>query len=183
MLRFAKLLRSLVVVLSLTLAGSMAAQESNPYGRFADRFDALHDELIEIRHDFHRHPEVSGSEERTSGVVAARLNELGFQVRTGVGGYGVVGRLDGGRPGPIVAFRADMDAVPSNPADPVEFRSETKGVRHICGHDIHTTVGLALAEGFAAIRDDLAGSSCRCSLKAWMLTMMRGWVATSTPMM
>lgn len=114
--------------------------------------------LVELRHDIHRHPELSGEEERTAGLVAERLTELGFDVRTGVGGHGVVGILEGGRPGPMVAFRADMDAVLSNDPDPVEYRSVLPGVRHICGHDVHTAIGVGLAEAFASIRDELAGS-------------------------
>ena len=115
-------------------------------------------QIVEVRRDIHRNPEVSGAEERTAGIVAARLKELGLEVRTRIGGHGVVGLLKGGRPGPLVAFRADMDAVPSNDPDPVEFRSIKPGVRHICGHDIHTAVGLALAEGLAAVRSELAGT-------------------------
>jgi amidohydrolase len=79
-------------------------------------------------------------------------------VRTGVGGHGVVAVLRGGRPGPVVAYRADMDAVRDRSPDPVEFRSLTPGVRHICGHDIHTTVGLALASGLASVRAELPGT-------------------------
>ncbi|MFQ5527320.1 MAG: M20 family metallopeptidase [Thermoanaerobaculia bacterium] len=114
--------------------------------------------MIEIRRDLHRHPEVSGQEERTAAIVADRLRDLGFAVRTGIGGHGVVGILAGAQPGPVVAFRADMDAVASSAPDPVEFRSLTPGVRHICGHDLHTTIGLALAEGFSSTREDLAGT-------------------------
>jgi metal-dependent amidase/aminoacylase/carboxypeptidase family protein len=91
-------------------------------------------------------------------VVAERLRALGLEVRTGIGGHGVVGILRGGQPGPVVAFRADMDAVPSDAPDPVEFRSLRPGVRHICGHDVHTTIGLALAEGLAAVRAELPGT-------------------------
>lgn len=114
--------------------------------------------LIAIRHDLHRHPEVSLQEERTARVVAEQLRALGLEVRTGVGGHGVIGTLRGGRPGPVVAFRADMDAVSSDAPDPVEFRSMSPGVRHICGHDVHTTVGLALAAGLAAVRAELPGT-------------------------
>lgn len=114
--------------------------------------------LIAFRHDVHRHPELSGAEQRTAGLVAERLNELGFEVRTNVGGYGVIGILEGSRPGPMVAFRADMDAVRSTAEDPVPYRSVVPGVRHICGHDVHTAIGIGVAEGFAAIKDDLAGS-------------------------
>jgi amidohydrolase len=114
--------------------------------------------LLEIRRGIHRRPEASGDEKRTARVVAEYLESVGFDVRTGLGGHGVVAVLEGARSGPVIAFRADMDAVRSAANDPMEFRSEFAGVNHICGHDIHTAVGLALAAGFAGIREDLAGS-------------------------
>lgn len=135
-----------------------AAGQSPLFQRVSATLAGLEGELIEVRRDLHRHPEVSGQERRTAGVVAERLRKLGLEVRTGVGGHGVVGVLRGGGPGPIVAYRADMDAVYSNAPDPVEFRSETPGVRHICGHDLHTTVGLALAAGLASVRAELPGT-------------------------
>ena len=113
--------------------------------------------LVDIRRDLHRHPELSGEEVRTAGIVAARLKALGLEVQTGVGGHGVVGILRGGRPGPLVAYRADMDAVRSNEPDPVEFRSVVPGIRHICGHDLHVTIGLGLASALASVRRDLPG--------------------------
>lgn len=114
--------------------------------------------FVEFRRDLHRHPEVSGSEQRTAGVVAAALRQLGLEVRTGVGGHGVVAILRGRRPGPVVAYRADMDAVASTAPDPVEFRSVVPGIRHICGHDVHTTIGVALATMLHQVRDSLAGT-------------------------
>jgi metal-dependent amidase/aminoacylase/carboxypeptidase family protein len=114
--------------------------------------------LVAIRHDIHQHPELSGEEARTAGIVADHLRELGFEVRTGVGGHGVVGLLRGSRAGPVVAFRADLDAAPSGDTDPAPYRSLTPGVRHICGHDIHTTIGLALAAAFAPLKSELPGS-------------------------
>jgi amidohydrolase len=126
--------------------------------KFSQQLETLRQELIDVRRDLHRHPEVSGKEERTAGIVADRLRKLGMAVRAGVGGHGVIGVLEGSQPGPVVAFRADMDAMTSDAPDPVEFRLLNPGVRHICGHDIHTTIGLALAEGFAAVRNQLRGS-------------------------
>src|SRR5262245_10557152 len=122
------------------------------------RIDAVKDTMIDVRRDIHRHPETSGHEERTAALVAARLKALGFDVTTGIGGYGIRAVLRGASSGPVVAFRADMDAVPSDAPDPAEFRSEIPGVRHICGHDVHTTIGLALAEAFAGVPDRLPGS-------------------------
>lgn len=121
---------------------------------FADR----EAQFIELRHDLHRHPELSGAEARTAGIVAERLKRAGLEVTTGYAGHGVVARLRGGKAGPTIAFRADMDAVRSYAPDPVEFASVTPGVRHICGHDVHTTIGVALAASLAAVRSDLAGS-------------------------
>jgi amidohydrolase len=145
-------------VLGLGALAMSACAPAGPGPAFEARVAELHDELIAVRRDLHRNPEVSGSEERTARIVSARLEALGLEVRTGVGGHGVVGLLQGGLPGPVVAFRADMDAVRSNAPDQVPFASEVPGVRHICGHDVHTTVGLALAEGFPAVRDELPGS-------------------------
>jgi amidohydrolase len=126
--------------------------------RASERVSADAADAIALRRDLHRHPEVSGSEVRTARVVAERLEALGLEVRTEVGGHGVVALLRGARPGPLVAYRADMDAVPSADPDPVEFASETPGVRHACGHDLHTAIGVALASALASVRDELPGS-------------------------
>jgi amidohydrolase len=146
----------LVCLASICVSGARA--QSALHEPFIQKIESARAGLIDLRHDLHRHPEVSGKEERTAGLVAERLRALGFEVATGVGGHGVVGVLRGGRPGPVVAYRADMDAVPSDAPDPVEYRSLTPGVRHICGHDVHTTIAVAMAEGFAAIRDRLPGT-------------------------
>jgi len=118
--------------------------------------DSAH--FVALRRDLHRHPELSGEEDRTAGVVASAMRRLGLEVRTGVGGHGVVAILRGGRPGPTVAYRADMDAVPTSDPDPVEFRSVVAGVRHICGHDVHTAVGIAVATALRQVRDSLPGT-------------------------
>ncbi|MBW6440068.1 amidohydrolase [Actinoplanes hulinensis] len=108
--------------------------------------------LIDLRRDLHAHPEVSGQEQRTAGVVAARLRAAGLDVTTGVGGHGVVGVLTGARPGRTVAYRADMDAV--GPQDQI---GGGPGPAHLCGHDIHTTVGVGIAEVLARLRERVAG--------------------------
>ena len=154
-------LLAVAVFTGLVLAGDAQAQtaeRANLFERMARQVKERERDLIELRHDIHQHPELSGSEERTAGLVASRLADLGFDVRAGVGGHGVVGVIEGERPGPVVAFRADMDAVRSSSEDPVEYRSTVPGVRHICGHDVHTAIGVGLAEGFAAIREDLPGT-------------------------
>ena len=164
--RFARWIVAAGAITGLTLHGgaSLRAQDADDAGRdpILERMDqrlaAVAEELVAIRRDIHRHPELSGQEERTAGIVAKHLAGLGFEVRTGVGGHGVVGVIRGGGEGPVVAYRADMDAISSTAPDAVPFRSETPGVRHICGHDIHTTVGLGIAEALAAVRDELPGT-------------------------
>src|SRR6185295_6548900 len=95
------------------------------------------DELIGIRRDLHAHPELSFEEYRTARLIADRLDALGLEVRTGVGGTGVVALLRGGRPGKTVALRADIDALPIVEINEASYRSETEGVMHACGHDGH----------------------------------------------
>ncbi len=144
---------SMIAVAAFAVAGP---------AKIIDRIDqviaAKSDELIEVRRDIHRHPEVAGQEERTAGVIAKRLQSLGLEVRTDVGGHGVIGILKGGKPGPVVAYRADMDALASLDPDPVDFPSVYPGVRHVCGHDMHTTVALGIAEALSSVREDLGGT-------------------------
>ena len=151
-----KRIAACVSVLALT-AFPVSAQRSDLHKRIAAYLDATHADWVAVRRDLHQHPEVSGQEVRTAKVVADRLRELGLEVRTGVGGHGVVGMLNGGRPGPLVAYRADMDAVRSTLPDPVPFASLEPGIRHICGHDVHVTIGLALAAALAGVKADLPG--------------------------
>lgn len=121
--------------------------------------EALRPKLIEQRRDFHRHPELSNREERTSRVIAERLRALGLdEVRTNVGKYGVVALLKGAHPGPVVAVRADMDALPILETLDVPYRSENRGVKHACGHDVHMTVELGVAEILSRMRDRIHGT-------------------------
>ena len=150
---------------ALRPAAALAATPSPPRarssieGQIDARVHAAMPSLIETRRDIHRHPERSGQEARTAALVARKLRALGLAVRTGVGGHGVVAILRGGKPGPVVGYRADMDAVPSHDPDPVDFRSIVPGVRHICGHDVHTTVGIGVATALAAVKRDLPGTA------------------------
>lgn len=121
--------------------------------------DALTPEVIAIRRDLHRHPEVSGKEERTSALVARRLEELDIEVRRCKVNYGVVGVLRGGNPGPTVALRADMDALPLTEATGVDYASEVEGAMHACGHDVHTAVLLGVAGVLSGLRDRLEGNA------------------------
>lgn len=112
-----------------------------------------------LRRDFHRHPELGFQEVRTAGIVARELNELGLEVSTGIAETGVVALLEGGRPGPVVLMRFDMDALPIHEATGAEYASTNPGVMHACGHDAHTAIGLTVAKLLHAHRDQLAGTA------------------------
>ncbi len=121
---------------------------------------------IELRHQIHQNPELSNREFKTAGLVADRLRTLGLEVRMQIAHTGVVGVLKGGRPGPVVAVRADMDALPVTEDTPYSFKSTVRttydgkevGVAHACGHDVHTAIMLGVASVFAGMRDDLPGT-------------------------
>ncbi len=113
---------------------------------------------LALRRRLHQHPELAGAEQATAAEIAAALQALGLEVRTGVGGHGVIARIVGGRPGRVVAFRADLDAARSTAPDPDPYPSQVAGVRHICGHDVHAAVALAIAHGLSAIRTELPGT-------------------------
>lgn len=111
------------------------------------------DELTQLRHDFHRHPEIGFAEQRTSGRIAELLEEWGVSVTRGVGRTGVVGVLDGARPGRSIGLRADMDALPMEELTNLPYASEVPGVFHGCGHDGHVTMLLGAARYLAQHRD------------------------------
>ncbi len=129
-------------------------EERSVLGRAED----LSDWLTELRRDIHRHPELSGHETRTMGVVAAELRKLGIGCEEGVGRTGVVGLIEGARPGPCVGVRVDMDALPVQETTGLEFASESPGVMHACGHDVHTACGLGAAALLRDLRDRIRGS-------------------------
>ncbi|KOU08824.1 amidohydrolase [Streptomyces sp. NRRL F-5755] len=110
--------------------------------------------LIGLRRDIHRHPEAPGQEKRTAAVVARELRAAGLTITTGVGGHGVVGVLRGSRPGRTVAYRADMDAVP-----PMDIVGTGPAPAHVCGHDVHTAVGVGVARVLARLRHRLSGTT------------------------
>jgi amidohydrolase len=131
-----------------------------------ERSVALAAKVVAWRRDLHEHPELSNREVRTGQLVAEHLRSLGLEVKTGVAHTGVVGVLRGGLPGPVVALRADMDALPVVEQVDVPFASRVRttydgaevGVMHACGHDCHTAVLMGIAELFAGIRERLPGA-------------------------
>jgi amidohydrolase len=114
----------------------------------------LSPQIVTWRRDFHMHPELGFQETRTAGVVARHLQEWGYQVRTGVGKTGVVGDIGSGKP--MVAIRADMDALPIQEANDVPYKSQNDGVMHACGHDAHTAIALGTAKLLS--QEDFSGT-------------------------
>src|SRR5918993_3389210 len=100
------------------------------------------DDLVALRRDFHRHPELSFQEHRTAEIIAERLHAAGLEVRTGIATTGVVGILYGDKPGRTIAWRADIDALPLTELLEAPFTSGTPEVMHACGHDGHTAIAI-----------------------------------------
>ena len=144
-----------------------AIAQVNPYkDAVAKKADALLSKTIAWRRDFHEHPELGNHEVRTSGIIAKHLQSLGIEVQTGVATTGVVGILKGGKPGPVVALRADMDALPVTERTPVPFASKVRttyngaevGVMHACGHDSHMAILMTVAEILSSMKAELHGT-------------------------
>jgi amidohydrolase len=146
---------------------SMAAVSSAQSPEIDAAVERFAPEIVEMRHQIHQHPELGNRELETAALVVEHLRKLGFEdVRTGVAHTGVVAVLRGGRPGPTIAVRADMDALPVTEDTPLPFKSTVRteylgqevGVSHACGHDIHTSVQLGVASVLASLRDELPGT-------------------------
>ncbi|OAQ38752.1 N-acyl-L-amino acid amidohydrolase [Pedobacter psychrophilus] len=130
------------------------------------KVDAIEKKIIDWRRDFHEHPELGNQEFRTSKIIAEHLKSLGIEVKTGVAKTGVVGILKGGKPGPVVALRADMDGLPVVERTPIPFASKVKtqfngqevGAMHACGHDSHMAILMGVAEVLSSMKSDLKGT-------------------------
>ena len=141
----------------LTL-GLLLAATAVPDAEIAAATKAITPEIVALRRDLHAHPELSNREERTGRLVAERLRALGLEVRHPVAKTGVVGVLRGGRPGGVVALRADIDALPIQEAGDAPYKSQVPGVMHACGHDAHTAILLGAAEVLSGLQDRLPGT-------------------------
>jgi amidohydrolase len=158
--RTAAALAALVALVALPAAARAQTDD------LARRVEGVMTKVVSWRRDIHEHPELSNQEVRTSGLVAAHLKALGMEVRTGVGGHGVVGVLRGGRPGRTVALRADMDALPVTEQNDLPFRSKVRttfngqdvGVMHACGHDLHVAMLMGAAEVLSGMKAQLPGT-------------------------
>jgi amidohydrolase len=160
---------SVVILVTGVVLRAAFAAAAGPPSRDA-RVDAavlrVAPEAVEIRHRLHQNPELGNREEKTAALVAERLRGLGLEVRTGIAHTGVVAMLKGGKPGPFVAVRADMDALPVTEDTPLPFKSTVRatylgqevGVAHACGHDIHVAVQLGVAAVLASMKDQVPGT-------------------------
>ena len=133
----------------------MAAND--PESIVREETDRIAPELIAIRRDLHRRPELAFEEKETAARVAAELTRLGIAPRTGIGRTGVVGLIEGARPGPTLLIRADMDALPIKEQTGLDFASQNDGTMHACGHDLHTTTLLGAAAVLKRLAPGLAG--------------------------
>src|ERR1700730_7073433 len=142
------------------------SQSSKIKTEISRKADSLQSQVVTWRRDFHEHPELGNHEVRTAAIIAKYLQSLGMEVKTGIATTGVVGILRGGKPGPVVALRSELDALPVTERTPVPFASKVKtmyngqqvGVMHACGHDSHMAMLMAVAEILSSIKNELHGT-------------------------
>lgn len=158
---------SLMAIALLMLAIVSNAQvNASLQGKIDKQAKEMETKMIQWRRDFHQNPELSNREFKTAAKVAEHLKALGIEVQTGVAHTGVVGILKGGKPGPVIALRADMDALPVTERNSLPFASKEKttfngletGVMHACGHDAHVAILMSVAEILAKNKNDLKGT-------------------------
>lgn len=154
----------ITAVLTLLTASSFAQTDLRK--AISDATAKVESSVVAWRRDFHQHPELGNRETRTAAIVAKHLKDLGMEVKTGIAHTGVVGLLRGGKPGPVVALRADMDGLPVTERVPLSFASKVRtqyngaevGVMHACGHDTHVAILMGVAEVLTSLRKELKGS-------------------------
>ncbi|MEQ9266375.1 MAG: amidohydrolase [Balneolaceae bacterium] len=160
-------MKKLILLCTLfAISASAFAQSSNLKTIIDQKADEIENQVIEWRRYFHENPELSNREFNTAKKVAEHLQSLGLEVQTGVAYTGVVAILEGGKPGPVVALRADMDALPVVERTDVPFKSTVLGeyqgnevgVMHACGHDTHIAMLMGVAEILTGIKDELSGT-------------------------
>lgn len=161
------LLKSLILfVLLITVTTYVSAQAKITTEAIHAAAGKIEPKVIAWRHDFHEHPELGNREVRTAEIIAKHLQSLGLEVKTKVGATGVVGILKGGKPGPVIALRADMDALPVEEKNNLPYASKVKtvyngketSVMHACGHDTHVAMLMGVAEILSGMKKDLKGT-------------------------
>jgi len=159
-------MRRFYFTLLILLSIKTFAQKNAQGDAVSKKAGEIESKVIAWRREFHEHPELGNTEVRTAGIIAKHLESLGITVTTGVAKTGVVGVLKGGKPGPVVALRADMDGLPVTERVDVPFASKVKtqyngqqvGVMHACGHDSHVAILMGVAEVMASMKKDIAGT-------------------------
>ncbi|MDX1627297.1 MAG: amidohydrolase, partial [Fulvivirga sp.] len=156
-----------LILITALLVTFGTANSQNALNKTANKkAEAIEEKVIEWRRHFHANPELSNREFETAKKIATHLEALGIETRTGVAHTGVVGILKGGKPGPVVALRADIDALPVTERTPVPFASKVvseyngvkTGVMHACGHDTHIAILMGVAQVLAEMKEDLKGT-------------------------
>lgn len=153
----------LIIILVVTSTVQSIAQKAPDISAAASKIEQ---KVIAWRHDIHQNPELGNREVRTADLVAKHLQSLGIEVKTKVGVTGVIGILKGGKPGPVVALRADMDGLPVEEKNDLAYASKVKGiyngvetsVMHACGHDAHVAILMGVAEILSGMKKDLKGT-------------------------
>jgi amidohydrolase len=159
-------MKKLYLLILCACSSPIFAQTNALKSEVSRKADSLQNQVISWRRDFHEHPELGNHEFRTAEIVAKHLRALGLEVKTGIATTGVVGILRGGKPGPVVALRSEMDALPVTERTPVPFASKVKstymgqqvGVMHACGHDSHMAMLMAVAEILTSMKSELHGT-------------------------
>ncbi|MGI8635055.1 MAG: amidohydrolase, partial [Segetibacter sp.] len=159
-------MKKAILSLSILVSISASTQNTSVRSKVSQSADRLESQVVAWRRDFHEHPELGNNEIRTASIVAKHLQSLGIEVKTGVAKTGVVGILKGGKPGPVVVLRADMDGLPVIERTPVPFASKVKtmyngqevGVMHACGHDTHVAILMGVAEILSSMKNELKGT-------------------------
>ncbi|ALL08382.1 N-acyl-L-amino acid amidohydrolase [Pedobacter sp. PACM 27299] len=153
-------------ILLVLFGANAVAQKQNLRPEVSKKALSITQKVVDWRRDLHEHPELGNQENRTAALVAKHLKSLGIEVQTGVAKTGVVGILKGGKPGPVVALRADMDGLPVTERVDLPFASKVKtmyngqevGVMHACGHDSHVAILMGVAEVLASMKKDIPGT-------------------------
>lgn len=159
-------INTIPVLVGLFFIQIISAQKTNYASIVSDAADKIESKVIAWRHDIHENPELGNHEVRTAALIAKHLKSLGIEVKTEVGITGVVGILKGDKPGPVVALRADMDALPVEEKNNLPYASKVKtmyngketSVMHACGHDAHVAILMGVAEILSGMKKDLKGT-------------------------
>jgi amidohydrolase len=160
------IMRKVIFIVAFFVSNFVLAQKNNYSAAVSMSADKMEQKVIAWRRDIHENPELGNRETRTAALIAKHLQSLGIEVKTNVAVTGVIGILKGDKPGPVIALRADMDALPVVERTSIPFASKAKamyngqetGVMHACGHDTHVAILMGVAEILSGMKKDLKGT-------------------------